>query len=753
MKDNRMKHALENIARSGVPEDINLMPHIAARLERKSFMTTLRTRPLVAVLLALLILIAMSGVAYAIGRTFGYIPGVGLVENETGMRVLETPVSVTRDGVTLTVTQVLVYPDHVQLVYEVSGIAPENNSATFSSEELSTMDQTAFCGPASSSRGGYLSDGDPLLRMPDGMTMDRVFDIEKYPENIFAMKPAYEVSLPSDVTELTMVLKCIPWARLGAVPEDWEIPLNLTHVPAGTVIGQPVMEVTPSGTSSVHATGMTVSLDKVVPQDERYSFYVSVVPDEKDESLDLLYPSSAYLIDATRQKTALLYNQPFPNSHDISEPWELQTMSKPGYGPYTMVLEKVFAYYNTTNSVFEFDAGAAPQIGQVWSINQTVPLDGGDVKVISVKMVEKDLSDWGMSANSQGFEFTFESVDGTTPMQLDIMDFDQEHMMSGMIVPVTENSEPAAHFTIALYYEKGVPSGKIQVTINKQTIMLTGNWELQWTSPDQTGITLLDSSNRILSKRDGSGVSATLEKVVKLDKGYLFYVDMTALQPEADLRVIKPGSVFVIDSTGKKIALELNGPQVYAATHQNIWEFTTETIAAGPLQLVIENATAYYNPWDIAVPPTPEMIAEQSFTFDAGAAPQLDQTWNLDQEFEVGGYRGKVVSVRAVPVDSQLLHFPELRPDQSIDRGYEFTIQSLDPAVRWNVGVFLARPQDSADAGFVDCIGYLDGEPSSTTTHTVTCRGLPDQKLQVTIYEVSVRLDGKWQINWNLPAQ
>ncbi|HEY6012015.1 MAG TPA: hypothetical protein VIX18_11135, partial [Nitrospirota bacterium] len=155
MKDNHVKHALENIARRGVPEDINLMPQIAAKLERKTFMTTLRTRPLVAALIALLILLVMSGAAYAIGRTLGYIPGVGLVENESGMRVLAEPVSVTREGVTLTVTQALVYPDHIQLIYEVSGIAPENNSATFSTEELNSMDQKAFCGPASSSRGGY----------------------------------------------------------------------------------------------------------------------------------------------------------------------------------------------------------------------------------------------------------------------------------------------------------------------------------------------------------------------------------------------------------------------------------------------------------------------------------------------------------------------------------------------------------------------------------------------------------------------
>ena len=52
MKDNRMKDALENIARRGVPENTNLWLRIVAGIdERKSFMKTLRTRPLMVVVI------------------------------------------------------------------------------------------------------------------------------------------------------------------------------------------------------------------------------------------------------------------------------------------------------------------------------------------------------------------------------------------------------------------------------------------------------------------------------------------------------------------------------------------------------------------------------------------------------------------------------------------------------------------------------------------------------------------------------
>ncbi len=45
----------------------------------------------------------LSGVAYAIGRSLGYIPGTGIVEQGAPIRVLAEPVSLTRDGITLTI--------------------------------------------------------------------------------------------------------------------------------------------------------------------------------------------------------------------------------------------------------------------------------------------------------------------------------------------------------------------------------------------------------------------------------------------------------------------------------------------------------------------------------------------------------------------------------------------------------------------------------------------------------------------------
>ncbi len=101
--------ALDLEAESKPPADLRArwVSRTRPTTERTSFMQTLRARPVLAMLIALLILLTLSGVAYAIGRSLGYIPGIGIVDQSTPIRVLAEPVSQTRDGITITVSDVV----------------------------------------------------------------------------------------------------------------------------------------------------------------------------------------------------------------------------------------------------------------------------------------------------------------------------------------------------------------------------------------------------------------------------------------------------------------------------------------------------------------------------------------------------------------------------------------------------------------------------------------------------------------------
>ena len=57
------------------------------------------------------LIIGPQRVYAAVRQLFGYIPGVGIVDQSAPIRVLAEPVAVTRSGITLTVTEALLSAD------------------------------------------------------------------------------------------------------------------------------------------------------------------------------------------------------------------------------------------------------------------------------------------------------------------------------------------------------------------------------------------------------------------------------------------------------------------------------------------------------------------------------------------------------------------------------------------------------------------------------------------------------------------
>ena len=190
MNDNRMKDALENIARRGVPENTNLWPNISARLERKSPMKNLRSRPIVAILIVLLILLALSGVAYALGRAFGFIPGIGMVEQTSELRALDKPVSVERDGIRLTVLNVVASSTSTMVRYQLEWLTPPSTSG-----EYDTSCQ-----------------GTPSLALADGMPLSFVRTADKFLTGDSGMgygRVMEFAAVPSDQNNVTFLLPCL----------------------------------------------------------------------------------------------------------------------------------------------------------------------------------------------------------------------------------------------------------------------------------------------------------------------------------------------------------------------------------------------------------------------------------------------------------------------------------------------------------------------------------------------------------------
>ncbi len=445
------------------------------------------------VLAMAVIVVSVPGIAAALGRIFGYIPDVGLVENTGGLRILAEPVSVTRAGVTVTITSVFVYEDRVELAYEVTGVK-ENYS-----------NQPDMCGSVHPDND-FWSDADADLRLPDGTIVRRDYAGEFQFENRYAMKPVYAVHIPANVSGLTMVLKCIPFTRLGDVPENWEVPFELIPVPAGTVVGAPVIEVEqPTETQSAEAPTtsstaempalpapvVTMQLEKIVPLDSATVFYFSMNAENGDPSLVSIMPVVAYVIDSQGQKIQLIGNfalQPF--EHRVGSLFEYTSQSKPADGPLTVVVENAVAYYapmyveprqaTPEEMSFVFDAGSNPQRGQTWELSNEFRIAGYPLKITSAKaVIWDDVKTPSFIDGSQGYEYGYQFAVESDPSVK--MDAEMDIMQDNCGFAIKSNYMPVSS---SLLYSQlcrdAFPSGEVKVTIRELAVLMEDTWQATW---------------------------------------------------------------------------------------------------------------------------------------------------------------------------------------------------------------------------------------------------------------------------------
>ena len=100
-----------------------------ANMKGRHALRSFHLRPVWIALLAVItlligstLIIGPQRVFAAVRQLFGYIPGVGIVEQSSGIRVLAKPVSVKKNGITVTVNQVVADATRTFMAYSVVGI-------------------------------------------------------------------------------------------------------------------------------------------------------------------------------------------------------------------------------------------------------------------------------------------------------------------------------------------------------------------------------------------------------------------------------------------------------------------------------------------------------------------------------------------------------------------------------------------------------------------------------------------------------
>ncbi len=414
-------------------------------------------RPLWAAGLALLVVTiaaaSLPGVASAVRQWFGFIPGLGLVEQHSNLRALKAPVSVERDGVTVTVQEVLVYPDRVELTYSAAGIQ-------------------GGAGPGGEVCGG--PESYPYLSLPDGVLLepDPMPKGGKASAMGYNMGHSYSASVPQGVNQATFLLTCLQNTPRGAAPENWVIPFELVSIPAGQAVGEPLAAGDQTAVAQLEGSSIAFDLLGGAVEEDGYHFFFHFNLPGDDPALLAARPAAVYAIDSSGARIDVINALPW-SPFDQAEVWEYRTAMMPAPGPLTLVIEGAQVYYLAQQAAFAFAPGADPRVGQTWTLDETFTIGGQPIRVTSARMIELD--------GHEGFEFTIQAADPALTISAEVMDMTPSAPEYSMW-STTRASAPGSTVTAGFVYENAVPE-TLTVTFNTLAVLRDGSWTVDWTPP------------------------------------------------------------------------------------------------------------------------------------------------------------------------------------------------------------------------------------------------------------------------------
>ncbi len=399
-------------------------------------------------------------VVAAMKRLFGYIPGVGLVESQSPLRVLAEPVSQTRDGITITVKEAVLSSDKTTILFTIENVP---------FDKLAHTEDVPACGMSAE------------LKLPDGsireLTGGHGNGWGSGYEDSFSYGP-----IPADVNDATLLVPCIQDVLPGVLPENWELPLHFVPAPPGFTV-LPVIEYTPSPAPDAgngQAETNPLSITKVIATSDSYlligQFRLPAISQGGNWS-----PQGLRLTDGNHQEVFWDFPQdidlPIPTSPDTQE-WAVK-VAKGFIPPLRITYPVQYISNDTTGSKveFEFDAGPNPQAGQTWELNKEIQLAGYTFTLVSISVTPPM-----HGANADGYYFSFVSPDGKlSGLSVDI----EGYTALGSGGGGGGDADVSKTWGIGLAYAE-LPKGKLKIVLSNPSLYgQTKEWTLDW-QPDSS---------------------------------------------------------------------------------------------------------------------------------------------------------------------------------------------------------------------------------------------------------------------------
>jgi hypothetical protein len=400
-----------------------------------------------------------------VARWLGYLPEVGLVDKNSSIRVLAEPVSITRDGVTMSITSATLTSDKSVLNYGASGVP------------LSAY-------PVGENTAGGCIENDYFL-LPDGSKLAVANE----------MGP-----IPADVNQVTLIIPCIANTLPGTVPTDWELPIRFVPAPPDMTI-IPVIQIQATALPSPQADSPTaaenpLAITQVLDIGDHYvimgEFRYDALGKKAKLAHDNVFSDGSWvvvkdvkIIDAVGQETSvapsdgidstLMAIVPTPSRPDAAQ-WNYQA-DKIFVPPLTIEynVEDITPVGAAVQAEFEFDAGPDPQNGEEWDVKKDFTLGGYAIHLDSITF-----------SSNFGYEFRFTVDHGASAnaISVDLPGYTQNcgGGSGGDDFPDSFTET----FCVTKPGAGKFPTGKLTATLNFQTLKRTDKtYQVQW-NPDSS---------------------------------------------------------------------------------------------------------------------------------------------------------------------------------------------------------------------------------------------------------------------------
>jgi len=474
MGERQLRMALQDIANEAIPpKSVDLWPRISEALrERKLHHRKFPPRrvmgialPALAVLLLLVLSLALIGPGRALAAIrgwLGYIPGVGIVHESDALRALAEPVSLERDGITVTIEQALLDAERTVIVYMVDGIPVE---ARARDETEHARDQRLMA----LAQCTHL----PELRLSNGTALQIVQGGRAGWSSGYRSRLVFP-TIPPEEDQATFFIQCLEGTLPAAAPENWELVMRFVPLPSDLSLAS-VLEVADTSRPAAapgesRASGLF--LENVIELEHSY-----ILAGTFRGELDL--PGASVLgISAWPQITdAQGLSVPFSTPSDLdlvsSEnsvfPWGYE-IPKGFSAPLTITLEAVDVEI-PVEARFQLDVGQDPQVGQEWRLDQVFELADHTIHLVSAVRIE------------HGYEFHFMSDAQVSAASLE----DTIHSPNGGF-----GGGQNGQFSAGFDYGDEVPTGLLEYRISRLIVRHAGPWKLTWQPPESNGSTSSD---------------------------------------------------------------------------------------------------------------------------------------------------------------------------------------------------------------------------------------------------------------------